>query len=264
MKWRPESERASIRTTGLGLAALLFLEACRAGPPPAEAGEETYVVQPGDSLSTIADRYSTPLSALARRNEIHDLHRLEVGRVLVIPRARFAPMPPSPGGAVEAPNEHGEDGGPVPLPKLQAEPEQPIASDSGGPLPSAPEAGKAPFIWPVDGVVIGLFGRYETTRNDGIEIGAPVGTVVWAAADGRVVFSGTQAGYGSLVIILHANDILTLYAHNRENLVREGDQVRQGQPIALVGQSGGASSPGLHFEIRQKKTPLNPLSKLPR
>lgn len=245
----------------LGLAG-----GCRSGPAPAEPGEETYVVRPGESLSVIADRFSTPLSALARRNQIEDLDRLEVGRVLIIPRARFSPVDRARPveGAEASEDEEAEERDPVPLPRLEGELEQPIVAGPAGPLPSSPDAGRAPFIWPVDGVVVGLFGRYETTRNDGIELGAPAGTVVWAAADGRVVFSGTQAGYGSIVIVLHDSEVLTLYAHNQENLVREGETVKQGQPIALVGKSGGARSPGLHFEIRENKKPVNPLTKLPR
>ncbi len=247
-----------------GVFVSILLGSCRAGPRPAETGEEVYVVKPGDSLSTIADRYHTPLSALARRNDVEDLNQLEVGRSLVIPRVRFAA--PSVGVSNDDPSalDAPDDPGPLPLPKLGPQVEQPIAAGPGEPLPSSPDRGKSPFIWPVDGVVVGLFGRYETTRNDGIEIGAPAGTVVWAAADGRVVFSGTQAGYGSLVILLHEGDVVTLYAHNRDNLVKEGETVYQGQPIALVGDSGGASSPGLHFELREKKTPVNPLTRLPR
>lgn len=254
------------RPSHIACLALLWASGCRSGPPPAEPGEETYVVRVGDTLSTIADRYSTPLSALARRNEIEDLHRLQVGQVLVIPRVRFAPLGRAPGGdgAGLGPEDEPEVSGPVPLPKLSPEPSQPIVRGAQDPLPTSPEAGQAPFIWPVDGVVIGLYGRYETTKNDGIEIGAPEGTVVWAAADGRVVFSGTQSGYGSIVILLHPGELMSLYAHNQKNLVREGETVRQGQPIALVGKSGGASSPGLHFEIRENKKPVNPMTKLPR
>ena len=252
--------RAAVQTLLLCVA----LAACRAGPRPAESGEEVYVVQPGDSLSTVADRYRTPLSALARRNEIEDLNQLEVGRRLVIPRVRFVAPADNPARETTNTSEEPEETGPLPLPKLGPEASQPIADGKDGPLPESPARGSSPFIWPVDGVVTGLFGRYETTRNDGIEIGAPVGTVVWAAADGRVVFAGTQAGYGSLVILLHDHDVVTLYAHNRENLVKEGASVHQGQPIALVGDRGGASSPGLHFEMREKKNPINPLTKLPR
>lgn len=244
-----------------GIALALLFASCRSGPPPAETGEETYVVRPGDSLSTIADRYSTPLSALARRNELEDLNRLEVGRVLIIPRARFAPPA---GSTVQGEPELPEDGPPLPLPTLGPEPEQPIASGPAADLPSSPDRGKSPFIWPVDGVVIGLFGRYETTKNDGIEIGAPEGTVVWATADGRVAFSGQQPGYGLMVIIEHADRVLSLYAHNKDNLVSEGQSVKQGQPIALVGNTGGATSSALHFEIRDQKTPVNPLTRLPR
>lgn len=127
----------------------------------------------------------------------------------------------------------------------------------------SPRAGQAPLIWPVEGVVVSLFGTREGQRHDGIDIGAPQGTAIWAAADGEVVFAGEQPGYGLLVILQHAEDLVTVYAHNAANLVAKGDAVKQGDPIAQVGQTGGTASPAVHFEVRVARVPTNPLARLP-
>lgn len=120
------------------------------------------------------------------------------------------------------------------------------------------------FAWPVDGRIISKFGRYVSwangvKKNDGVNIAAPEGTEVRAAADGVVVYEGTELeGYGKLLLVKHADNFVTAYAHNSEILVREGDHVRIGQSIARVGQSGSAAEPQLHFEIRRNLKALDP------
>jgi murein DD-endopeptidase MepM/ murein hydrolase activator NlpD len=86
---------------------------------------------------------------------------------------------------------------------------------------------------------------------------------VYAAADGQVVYAGSGIrGYGNLIVIQHEGDLLTVYAHNSELLVAQGDKVRVGQRIALSGQSGHASGPHLHFEVRSGQIPVDPVSYL--
>lgn len=137
-------------------------------------------------------------------------------------------------------------------------------SEGAEAVPSAPETMVGPLIWPVDGVVISLFGEDDGARHDGIDIAAPEGTPIWAAADGEVLFSGEQQGYGLILILRHEGDLVTVYGHNLENLVREGEQVKKGQPLARVGQSGGQLTPSLHFEVRKGAVATNPLLLLPR
>jgi murein DD-endopeptidase MepM/ murein hydrolase activator NlpD len=85
-----------------------------------------------------------------------------------------------------------------------------------------------------------------------------------AAESGRVVLSGRRLGdYGNVVIVKHAGRYATVYAHNRRNLVREGEFVEKGQAIAQVGESGNASGPHLHFEIRRDRRAQDPLLYLP-
>ena len=100
--------------------------------------------------------------------------------------------------------------------------------------------------------------------HDGINIDAPEGTPVHAAADGDVVYASHRlTGYGKLIIIRHARDMFTAYAHNQRNLVHKGDRVKAGDIIARVGRSGRSSGPHLHFEVRRGPTPVDPLAYLP-
>ena len=98
----------------------------------------------------------------------------------------------------------------------------------------------------------------------GIDLAAKPGTPIFAVADGVVVYSDNkQRGYGNLVIIDHGKGVLTVYAHNRRNLVDEGERVRQGARIAEVGNTGRSTGPHLHFELRVKGKAVNPLDYLP-
>lgn len=93
----------------------------------------------------------------------------------------------------------------------------------------------------------------------GIDISAREGTPIRAAADGVVTYSdSTQRGYGNMVLVDHGNGFVTAYAHNRENLVSQGARVARGEVIALVGATGNATGPHVHFEIRRSGRAVNP------
>jgi murein DD-endopeptidase MepM/ murein hydrolase activator NlpD len=93
---------------------------------------------------------------------------------------------------------------------------------------------------------------------------APIGTPVYAARDGIVLYADdTVKGYGKMVVLEHEGDLLTAYAHTSVLLVHKGDHVRAGQMIARVGQTGHATAPHLHFEVRQGQIPRDPLRFLP-
>ena len=119
------------------------------------------------------------------------------------------------------------------------------------------------FVWPVRGKLTSPFGMRNGRRHDGIDIAAPSGTPIKAAAAGRVVFSGKMRGYGNLILLRHKDNMFTAYAHNKVNKVRKGKTVKQGQMIAKVGRTGRASGSHLHFEIRHGQTSRNPLFFLP-
>jgi len=137
----------------------------------------------------------------------------------------------------------------------------PTANDEA---PAASSNGKPAFRWPVRGRVISGFGpKPGGQQNAGINLAVPEGTSIRAAEDGVVAYSGNELkGYGNLVLVRHSNGYVTAYAHASELKVKRGDRVRRGQIIATSGQTGGVSSPQLHFEIRRGSTPVDPIQYL--
>jgi murein DD-endopeptidase MepM/ murein hydrolase activator NlpD len=213
-------------------AVVVGLAACGGGP----AGIR-HRVERGENLYRIGKAYGVTFQELARVNKIDDPNRIEVGQELVIPHAtRHLPV------ELITPERAQED-----RPTLRE-------------LPQGP----TPFVWPVpDGVPFSDFGPRGATHHDGIDIGSPVGTPVRAARAGRVIYADTLRGYGNLVIVEHDDGYATVYAHNRENHATPGEEVQQGEVIAEVGDTGTASGPNLHFEIRKDNVARNPRFYLP-
>ena len=127
-----------------------------------------------------------------------------------------------------------------------------------------------PNRWPLKGELTSAFGwrsspfsRRGREFHDGIDIAAPLGTMVHAAADGRVIKSGWVAGWGRLVKIRHDGGFVTFYAHNSSLLVKSGDKVAKGTGIARVGSSGRSTGPHLHFTIEKDGIAVDPLVYLP-
>jgi septal ring factor EnvC (AmiA/AmiB activator) len=114
--------------------------------------------------------------------------------------------------------------------------------------------------WPVRGSLLHRYGEQlqGELRWKGIVIAAPEGTEVKAIADGRVILADWLQGYGLVVVIEHGKGDMSLYGYNQSALVSVGTQVRAGQPIALVGSSGGQGRPSLYFEIRRQGQAVNP------
>lgn len=129
---------------------------------------------------------------------------------------------------------------------------------------------KGGLIWPTEGEVISTFGRqfhprYATsTRNNGIDIRAPMDAPVVAIADGSVAYADRFLGYGEIVLIDHGGGFYTLYAHLSQSVVAAGDDVRKGDLIARVGETGSLEGPVLHFELRMDGRPVDPLPWLRR
>jgi lipoprotein NlpD len=98
----------------------------------------------------------------------------------------------------------------------------------------------------------------KEARHQGIDLAAPAGTPIYAVFSGRVVYAGVQKGYGNLVILEHSDRIMTVYAHNENNLVVTGEQVKAGDQIATMGSTGRSTGNHLHFEIRKAGKPLDP------
>jgi len=118
--------------------------------------------------------------------------------------------------------------------------------------------------FPVSGVLTSGFGKrhsptYQRTMfHKGIDVKAKIGTPIFAPAEGVVIFSGRQNGYGNLIIIEHQKTLITKYGHNLANLVKRGDFVSRGDRIATVGQSGRSTGPHLHYEILQNGKAVDP------
>ncbi|MEO0967465.1 MAG: peptidoglycan DD-metalloendopeptidase family protein [Cyanobacteria bacterium J06639_18] len=121
------------------------------------------------------------------------------------------------------------------------------------------------FIWPAKGVLTSGYGPRWGRMHRGIDIAAPTGTPIHAAAAGVVKKAGwNRGGYGYLVDISHPDGTITRYAHNSRLLVKKGQQVQQGQKISLMGSTGFSTGPHLHFEIRPNGRAANPMAFLPK
>jgi murein DD-endopeptidase MepM/ murein hydrolase activator NlpD len=131
------------------------------------------------------------------------------------------------------------------------------AGSTGTGQPSA-----AGFIWPCAGVVVSGFGMRWGRMHEGIDIACPYGAPVHAAAAGTVIYAGWMQGYGNLVVLDHGNGISTAYAHASAILVSVGQTVSQGDEVSLVGATGHATGPHLHFEVRVNGVAVDPLSYL--
>ena len=122
----------------------------------------------------------------------------------------------------------------------------------------------APSMWPVEGRVASSFGEREDPINgegafhSGIDIDAPYGTPVRAPASGDVIDATTSAGYGREVVLDHGHNLTTVYGHLSAFAVMSGEHVTRGQVIGYVGQSGRATGPHLHYEVRVHNVPVNP------
>jgi murein DD-endopeptidase MepM/ murein hydrolase activator NlpD len=156
---------------------------------------------------------------------------------------------------------------PPPEPESGAKPAAPAATE---PVVAALVANHADpvqplFLWPVRGQILSVFGTTAAgTHNDGINIAAPEGTTVSAAEGGTVAYAGNELrGFGNLLLIKHPDGWVTAYAHNQVLLVKKGQKIRRGEPIARVGSSGGVGQAQLHFELRRGTKAIDPLDHLP-
>ena len=182
----------------------------------------------------IGKAYGLTYQELARVNGIKDAGQIRAGQRIFIP------------GATR------------PLPVETITPTEPAAA------PILPESGFETFLWPVNGTINSGFGPRGSSFHDGIDIAAAEGTPVVAIEAGEVIYSDQLRGYGNMVIVRHAGGIVSVYAHNEANLVREGQTVARGEVVAKVGSTGRVSGPHLHFEIRRNNAAQDPLRYLPQ
>lgn len=211
-----------------------------------------HVVKAGETLYRIAKAYELTADELMAANGISDPRTLAIGQELLIPGAsEVREVSPPPSVSSTTPRRPGDPKPPAEVKTVSVR-EDPEAS-------RPPDPRRGTLSWPLRGVLYGRFGKKGKEPHDGVDLAAPAGTPVKTAAEGRVLYAGEQRGYGLLVIIEHADDLVTLYAHNRDLRVKTGQKVRPGQVIATVGNSGRTSGPHLHFEVRKSGMPVDPM-----
>jgi lipoprotein NlpD len=263
------------------LLSCALLAACADKPPaPIEdrsrpgalRPDERYVVLPGDTLYSIAFRYGLDFRRLAAANRIGSPFTIFPGQTLQLaeadpppvtraskrgsePVAKTLPASPAPPGrADQAPDKPVQ----TPVPRAGSASTPPAA---GKPDPAVVSNARiSAWRWPASGSVTR---RFETSLHKGIDISGSRGDPVLATAGGTVVYAGSGiAGYGLMLIVRHNDEYLSAYGHNDALLVEEGAVVRAGQRIAQRGSSG-TDSVKLHFEIRRRGRPVDPLGLLP-
>ncbi len=257
------------------LLLLCLLPACSPGPARAPIGDRSerpahipafHRVGQGDTLYSIAFQYGLTVERLAAWNGIRPPYTIYRGQKLRL-TAPPASRPRTPVVRVPAPSRPKVSVAPPakPAPAHASRPAAPKTATR--PAPKAadkPSAARGPlrWAWPAEGRVIRRFNARSSGKK-GIDIAGRAGSTVRAAADGKVVYAGSGlGGYGRLIIIKHNKDFLSAYAHNRKLIAREGQWVRKGDPIALMGSSA-TDRTKLHFEIRRKGRPVDPLRYLP-
>ncbi len=216
-----------------------------------------HVVRKGETVFRIARAYGLDPADLLEVNGIADPRQVAVGTELFVPgasRVVAVEETTGKGGAAVASTPNSTSTSEVQSPS-------PLRGEGRGEGP--PPTSTARLAWPLKGVLYGRYGVRGGQRHDGIDLSAPEGTLIGAAAAGTVIYAGAQAGYGEIVILRHEGGLVTLYAHCAAVLVDEGREVRRGEPIAKVGQTGRTTGPHLHFEVRDGTRPRNPLLYLP-
>jgi len=209
-------------------------------------------VEKGQTLYGIARAYNVPTQEIVRINRFKEHVTLKEGDAVFIPGASREKM-------IDVTIEYKESVSPSAstVSKQQTASIPPRSEETA-------KTGKGRFLWPVNGKVISGFGMRNGEKHAGIDIKAEAGKPVMAADSGKVIYSGNGLnGYGNLIIIKHEGTFFTVYAHNKKNLASEGSLVEKGEEIAQVGDTGRATTPHLHFEIRKNKVTVDPTLYLP-
>ena len=217
----------------------------------------------GDTLSGLARSYGIDMGLMASMNSLSPPYTIYVGQELWIPDPFAVAAAPPPSKQFVNPSESVVSPQPTSSRLQKAERASPPETDLVEvvpPIPAPPERASSRFSWPLTGRLLSQFGPAGPgLHNDGINIAAPKGTAVRAAENGVVAYAGSELrGFGNLLLIKHTGGWITAYAHNDDLLVRRGEEVKVGQVVAHVGQTGGLDVPQLHFEIRKGARALDP------
>ena len=200
--------------------------------PPSDRKGVYHVVERHQTLYRICKTYGVDLKEVASLNGITDPGKIQTGQRIFIPGAK----------KVLKVEIYIDD----------------VVAEAGEKVKIVYK--KLDFAWPVEGKINDVFDENESKKHQGIDISSPIGTPIKASSAGTVTYSNnTIKGYGNLIILRHSEELVTVYAHNQMNLVEEGTWVEKGQMIGKVGQTGRATGPHLHFEIRMNNKAVDPL-----
>lgn len=230
----------------------------RAGQKLVIPRRRSHTVRDGDTGLGIALDYGVTWSAIAAANGLDPKQPVKAGQKLVIPtltKAKPAATDPMPVAAPAA---------------KAAVTASPRMAPDPGPAPGAPPVSTTPparFAWPVKGTIARAFAPRggEAAFHDGIDIKADKGTAARAAAAGTVIFAAQgPKEYGLTVIVHHGGRWTTTYSFLDRITVKDGDKVKAGERVGLVGETGLATEPQLHFEVRRNRVALDPVKYLPK
>lgn len=233
--------------------------------PPVYWGR--HVVKSGETLYSIAWRYGRDYRELGDANDIAPPYNIKAGQVLRLDvRGTVTASKEKQGGSkpvASSPKRSEPSASSRQASKPQSKPQVSKTADKSSPLKSQTQTvSSIDWRWPHVGTVIAGYSSSGKV-NKGIDIAGKEGDAVRAAAGGNVVYAGSGLlGYGNLIIVNHNEHYLSAYAHNRKILVQEGEDVKAGQVIAEMGNSG-TDRPRLHFEIRKNGNPVDPAHYLP-
>jgi lipoprotein NlpD len=230
-------------------------------------GGRYHLVRAGETGIAIARAYGVDWSRVVTENDLSEPYILRTGMRLLIPGDPRTMTLEERAAAFRLDIDDIVTGG-QPAIAERARPTPPTAS-SARILPpdaavAAPTTLRGGFTWPARGAIVRRFGPIASgERSDGIKIAVPLDTPVLAAADGTVAYVGSEIpSLGGLVILQHGSGWTSVYGHAGQLLVQRGQSVKRGQMIALSGDSG-TNRAQLHFELRQGRTPVDPLPRLP-
>lgn len=184
----------------------------------------TYTIRSGDTISSIANRYGSTVNKILAYNNLTSAHKIKVNQKIIIPDGKLGRTPITPTKTIRSykkPTSHGSK-----------------------------------FVWPS---VSKRITQYYHWRHHAIDIGAKLGSPIYAIQGGRVERAGWSRGYGYNIVINHGNGVKSLYAHASKLYVKRGQQVKQGQIIGAVGSTGWSTGPHIHLEIRINNKKVNPL-----
>ncbi len=229
------------------------------------ASGRTIKVRKGDTLHKIARTYRKDHKDIIKANKLKYPYHVQAGQKLVIPGSMSISDVAAGKKSVKkvaAKSTKKSHKKTAAKPRIKSKAIQKASLKPSKSITKSKGNGK--FLWPVRGKVISSFGAKKGgVHNDGINISAPEGSAVKAAASGTVIYVGSELReYGNLVIIRHGNGWITAYAHQKAVRVKKGAKVRKGEVIGKVGKTGSVSKPQLHFAVRKGRKARNPMKYL--